>query len=278
MRSISYEQLIKTVSELIVDINYRISDKIRRYIEMAFEKEKNKLGKNYLKIILENLKIAEKEKIPICQDTGLPIVFIEKGEEVVVETGKYKTIEEIINSGIEEGSKKGYLRNSVVSPIERKNTGINSPGVVHIVPGKKDKFKITVIAKGFGSENMCKLKMLKPSEGVKGIEDFVIESVKSANGFPCPPVFVGIGIGGSFEKSAILSKLALCNIGKKSKYRKLEEKILKKINSLGIGPGGLGGKITALDVRIETYPTHIAGLPVAVSISCWAHRIKSVEL
>ena len=278
MKSIYSEKIIEKIAEKIVEINYQLPEEVVNKIKEAYFKEKEKYSKNYLKIILENIKVAKENKIPICQDTGLTIVFVEIGINVRIEPGNYRNLDEIINKGIEKGSKKGYLRSSVVSPIERVNTKTNTPGVIHYLLSEGDKFKITIISKGFGSENVSRTKMLNPSEGKEGIEEFIIETVKNAGSLPCPPIFVGVGIGGSFEKSAILSKYALTKIGKNTEYREWEDKIIKRINSLKIGAGGFGGDITVLDLKIETFPTHIAGLPVSVNICCWAHRIGSFEI
>jgi fumarate hydratase subunit alpha len=278
MKSIYSEKIIEKIAEKIVEINYQLPEEVVNKIKEAYFKEKEKYSKNYLKIILENIKVAKENKIPICQDTGLTIVFVEIGINVRIEPGNYRNLDEIINKGIENGSKKGYLRSSVVSPIERVNTKTNTPGVIHYLLSEGDKFKITIISKGFGSENVSRTKMLNPSEGKEGIEEFIIETVKNAGSLPCPPIFVGVGIGGSFEKSAILSKYALTKIGENTKYREWEDKIIKRINDLKIGPGGFGGDITVLDLKILTFPTHIAGLPVSVNICCWAHRIGSFEI
>jgi fumarate hydratase subunit alpha len=278
MKSIYSEKIIEKIAEKIVEINYQLPEEVVNKIKVAYFKEKEKYSKNYLKIILENIKVAKENKIPICQDTGLTIVFVEIGINVRIELGNYRNLDEIINKGIENGSKKGYLRSSVVSPIERVNTKTNTPGVIHYLLSEGDKFKITIISKGFGSENVSRTKMLNPSEGKEGIEEFIIETVKNAGSLPCPPIFVGVGIGGSFEKSAILSKYALTKIGENTEYREWEDKIIKRINDLKIGPGGFGGDITVLDLKILTFPTHIAGLPVSVNICCWAHRIGSFEI
>lgn len=278
MKSIYSEKIIEKIAEKIVEINYQLPEEVVNKIKEAYFKEKEKYSKNYLKIILENIKVAKENKIPICQDTGLTIVFVEIGINVRIEPGNYRNLDEIINKGIEKGSKKGYLRSSVVSPIERVNTKTNTPGVIHYLLSEGDKFKITIISKGFGSENVSRTKMLNPSEGKEGIEEFIIETVKNAGSLPCPPIFVGVGIGGSFEKSAILSKYALTKIGENTEYREWEDKIIKRINDLKIGPGGFGGDITVLDLKILTFPTHIAGLPVSVNICCWAHRIGSFEI
>ncbi|MCM8784644.1 MAG: fumarate hydratase [Candidatus Omnitrophica bacterium] len=279
MRKIYSDEIVEKLSETIIEINYKLPKEIKNCIKTAYMNETEKYSKKYLDIILKNIEIAEKKRIPICQDTGLTIVFVEIGMDIKIEKGKYKNLEEIINKGVEIGSKKGFLRNSIVSAIERKNTGSNTPCVIHFLLNDSNKLKFTIIAKGFGSENKSRIKMLKPSEGKKGIENFIIETVKKAGSFPCPPLFIGVGIGGSFEKAAILSKYALSRIGKEdSKYRNWEKEIIFKINKLKIGPSGFGGNITALDLKIETYPTHIAGLPVAVNLCCWAHRIGSFEI
>ncbi|MCX7917746.1 MAG: fumarate hydratase [bacterium] len=279
MKRIYSDEIIEKVKNTIIEINYKIPCEVKKYIKSAYEKEKEKYSKKYLKIILENIEIAERNKIPICQDTGLPVLFVEIGMDIKIEKGKYRNLDEIINMGIKEGSKNGYLRNSIVSPIERINTKTNTPAVIHYILNEGDKLKITIIAKGFGSENKSLIKMLNPNEGKKGIENFLIETVKKAGSLPCPPLFIGIGIGGSFEKSAILSKYALTKIGDEtSEYRDWEIELINKINRLKIGPSGFGGNITVLDLKIETYPTHIAGLPVAINICCWAHRIGSFEI
>lgn len=281
MKKISSKRIIEEVSKLAIDVNYKLPGSVKRRISYAWKMEKESYSKKYLEIILKNLEIAERERIPICQDTGMSIVFVEMGNDVRIDLGHYRTIEEVINKGIEKACKEGYLRKSIVTPIDRKNTRTNTPGVIHFIPCEGGKFKITLMAKGFGSENTCDLKMLNPSEGKKGIENFIFETVKKAGTRPCPPIFLGIGIGGSFEKVAVLSKMALCEIGEKKSVPavgKWEKEILKKVNCLKIGPGGFGGNFTALDVKIKTFPTHIAGLPVAVSISCWAHRVGTIEM
>ncbi len=277
MRKISCQKIIEAVSGLVMETAWHLPEEVKKHIKKNYARESG-LGKKYLGIILENLKAAEKEKLPLCQDTGLAVFFIEAGTDVLIDTGRYGGIEDIVNEGLKQASMKGFLRKSVVSPVDRKNTGTNAPGVVHILPGKKNEFRIRFLAKGFGSENTSRLAMLNPSSGKDGIEKFILETVGQAGSLPCPPVFVGVGIGGSFEKAAVLSKLALCKTGEKSANRKWETEIIKKLNSLKIGPGGFGGRTTALDVRMETFPTHIAGLPVAVNISCWAHRCGTITL
>ena len=278
MKNIYSERIIEKIAKKVIEINYQLPKEVENKIEEAYQIEREKYSKKYLGIILENIKVAKENKIPICQDTGLPIVFVEIGINVRIELGNYKNLDEIINKGIEKGSKKGYLRNSIVSPIDRVNTKTNTPAVIHYFLSEGDKFRVTIISKGFGSENVSRIKMLNPSDGKEGIEKFIIETVKNAGSLPCPPVFIGVGIGGSFEKSAILSKYALTKIGEKTDYNRWENKIIKKINDLKIGPGGFGGDITVLDLKIETFPTHIAGLPVSVNICCWAHRMGSFEI
>jgi len=243
-------------------------------IRKAYEYETSPLGKQVLGQLCDNLNIAKNDLIPICQDTGMTVIFIKVGQDVHIVGG---SLEEAINEGIRQGYKEGYLRKSVVSdPIIRVNTKDNTPGIIHyeIVPG--DKIEITVAPKGFGSENMSRIYMLKPSDGVDGIKNAVLETVKLAGPNACPPIVVGVGIGGSFEKCAILAKKALTrNLDEpsdKPHIRRLEEELLDEINNLNIGPAGFGGITTALGVKIETYPTHIAGLPVAINICCHVNR------
>jgi len=248
--------------------------------QKAYEQEISVNGKEIIQQLLMNAEIAREERIPICQDTGFAVVFIELGQDVRIVGGDFY---KAINDGVRKGYAEGYLRKSIVShPLERENTGDNTPAVIHtkIVPGEN--LRLIVAPKGGGSENMSAVKMLKPSEGVEGLKKFIVEVVKTAGPNPCPPVVVGVGVGGTFEKAAQLSKEALLrDLGEKSKYSdiaKLEEEILEEINRLGIGPQGLGGKITALAVHIEIYPTHIASLPVAVNLNCHAARHKEAVL
>ena len=248
--------------------------------EIAKKKETWSLAEDILDKIVTNAEIAKNERMPICQDTGMACVFVEIGQDVHIVGG---SLEEAINEGVRRGYDKGYLRKSVVKdPIHRVNTKDNTPAIIHyeIVPG--DKLKLTVAPKGFGSENMSQIKMLKPSDGIEGVKEFIIKVIKDAGPNPCPPMIVGVGIGGSFEKAAYLSKKALIrSIDSKNEnkyYGDLEDELLIKINELGIGPQGFGGKTTALGINIETYPTHIAGLPVAVNISCHATRHKEAIL
>lgn len=278
MKKIYSEQIIEEISKTLVQISYELPEDVYKLIKNAFKKEKEKYSKKYLGIILENIEYAKKNKIPICQDTGIVVVFVEIGDEVKIEKGKFRNLDNIIMKGVEEGSKMGFLRNSIVDPIKRINTKNNCPPVIHYFIKEGNKLKITILSKGFGSENVSRIKMLNPSEGKKGIEKFIIETVKKSGSLPCPPLFVGVGIGGTFEKSSILSKYALLKIGKYSEFFDWEREIIEKINKLKIGPGGFGGETTVLDLKIESYPTHIAGLPVSINISCWAHRMGEIEL
>ena len=274
MRNIHTDIIIKNIKEMCIEANYKLASDVDKRVRGASSREESALGKQILEQLNENLDIAAVDSIPICQDTGMTVVFIEIGQEVHIEG---LGIEEAINEGIRQGYEEGYLRKSIVSdPLIRNNSNDNTPGIIHyqIVPG--DKLKISVAPKGFGSENMSRVYMLKPSDGEEGVIQAVIETVKLAGPNACPPIVVGVGIGGDFEKCTILSKKALIrSLDEPSKLdhiKRLEEEILTQINNLGIGPGGFGGRITALGVNIETYPTHIAGLPVAINICCHVNR------
>lgn len=274
MRIINTEEIKKNIKEMCIEANYKLASDVDAGIREAYEKEYSTIGKRVLGQLLENLDIAEADMIPICQDTGMTIVFLSIGQEVHIEGG---SLEEAINEGIRRGYKEGYLRKSVVSdPLIRDNSKDNTPGVIHynIVPGNQ--LEVTVAPKGFGSENMSRIYMLKPSDEEEGIKKAVLETVRLAGPNACPPIVVGIGIGGSFEKCALLAKKALTrdiNIrSDKPHIQKLEEELLSAINGMGIGPAGLGGRTTALGVNIESYPTHIAGLPVAINIGCHVNR------
>lgn len=274
MRSISTSEIINNIKEMCIEANYRLASDVSNRIKTAYDTEKSALGKLVLKTLCDNLDIADKENIPICQDTGITTVFVKLGQEVHIEGG---SLEEAINEGIRQGYQEGYLRKSVVSdPIIRKNTNDNTPGIIHYEIVTGDKLEITVAPKGIGSENMSRIYMLKPSDGIEGVKDAVLETVKLAGPNACPPIVVGVGIGGNFEKCAMLAKKALIrSLDKPSEIphiRKLEEELLDEINSTGIGPAGFGGKVTALGVNIEVYPTHIAGLPVAINIGCHVNR------
>ncbi|PKP58524.1 fumarate hydratase [Candidatus Atribacteria bacterium HGW-Atribacteria-1] len=275
MREIKANQIKNKVKELFLKANFYINPDLIQRLEKALEEENSLIGKYVLKMIIENNKIASREEVPICQDTGLAVVFIELGQEVRLVGGDFI---EAINQGVREAYEEGYLRKSVVDdPVfERKNTKTNTPAIIYtdIVPG--DKIKLLVIPKGFGSENMSTIAMLKPADGEKGIIDFVVETVKKAGPNPCPPTIIGVGIGGTIDKAMVIAKKAIIRkIGqsnKNSKYAALEKEILTKINNLGIGPAGLGGNITSLAVHIDYLPTHIAGMPVAVNVCCHAAR------
>lgn len=280
MREINVLEITKAVKKLCVDANYYLSDDVKNKIKEAYNDESWDMAKGILDKILTNVEISKNEDMPICQDTGMACVFIELGQEVHIVGG---SLEDAINEGVRQGYTEGYLRKSVVKdPLDRVNTKDNTPAIIYydIVPG--DKLKIVVAPKGFGSENMSQLKMLKPSDGLQGVKAFVLKVVKEAGPNPCPPIVVGIGIGGSFDKAANLAKKALIRpLAERNSnkfYAELEEELLAEVNALGIGPQGFGGKSTALAVNIETYPTHIAGLPVAVNINCHVTRHAEVEL
>ncbi|MBQ8846211.1 MAG: fumarate hydratase [Lachnospiraceae bacterium] len=280
MRAIHTDLIKEAVKEMCIEANLVLSPDVESRIYAAEQEETAELGKKILSQLKENMEIAKAESIPICQDTGMAIIFLEIGQEVHLE-GDY--LEDAVNQGVREGYTEGYLRKSVVGdPLLRVNTKDNTPAVIHtkIVPG--DKVRITVAPKGFGSENMSRVCMLKPADGEEGVKEAVLETVRLAGPNACPPMVVGVGIGGSFEKCALLSKKALTrNLDTRSELphiRAMEEELLKKINELNIGPGGLGGRTTALGVNIETYPTHIAGLPVAINICCHVNRHAVREL
>lgn len=280
MREISVKEITNLIKELCISSNYYLSDDIKSALEKSKETEPWPLAKDILEKIVLNSNIAEEKKMPICQDTGIACIFVELGQEVHIIEG---SLEEAINLGVKKGYEEGFLRKSVVKdPLKRINTGDNTPAIIYydIVPG--DKIKITVAPKGFGSENMSRIKMLKPSDGVNGVKKFILSVVKEASANPCPPMVIGVGIGGTFDKAAYLAKKALLRpINHRNEdefYRELEEELLININKLGIGPQGFGGKTTALGLNIEMYPTHIAGLPVAVNINCHATRHKEAIL
>lgn len=274
MREIDAQLLTKNIKEMCIEANHYLSDDMKKVFDNARNNEKSPLGKQILEQLDENLKIAREDMIPICQDTGMAVVFVKIGQDVHI-TGA--NIEEAINEGVRQGYVEGYLRKSVVNdPIIRKNTKDNTPAVIHyeIVPGEN--ITITVASKGFGSENMSRVFMLKPADGIEGVKNAVLTSVRDAGPNACPPMVVGVGIGGTFEKCAYLAKKALAREADSSSdieyVSKLENELLDKINKMGIGPGGLGGTQTALAVNVETYPTHIAGLPVAINICCHVNR------
>ncbi|BAH05305.1 fumarate hydratase [Clostridium kluyveri] len=280
MREIHISDIVKAVRKLCIDANHYLPEDVKEEIKKYAEEENWPMAKDILYKILKNIDICNNENVPMCQDTGMACVFIKIGQDVHVVGG---SIEDAVNEGVRQGYIEGYLRKSIVcDPLNRINTRDNTPAVIcyEIVAG--DKFNITVAPKGFGSENMSQIKMLKPADGIEGVKDFIVGVVKEAGANPCPPIVVGVGIGGTFDKAANLAKKALVrplSLRNKNKfYKDLEEELLVKINSLGIGPQGFGGKTTALAVNIETYPTHIAGLPVAVNINCHVTRHKEIEL
>ncbi len=274
MRTVNTEILMQNIKEMCIEANYYLSKDMDEVMKKAVVTEKSELGKKILNQLQENLKIADEDMIPICQDTGMAVIFLEIGQDVHLEG---MAVGDAINEGVRRGYTEGFLRKSVVGdPLIRENTKDNTPAVIHydIVPG--DKIKITVAPKGFGSENMSRIFMLKPADGAEGVKEAILTAVKDAGPNACPPMVVGVGIGGTFEKCAILAKKALTRpAGEHSEIpyvREMEKEMLEKINRLGIGPGGLGGTTTALAVNINTYPTHIAGLPVAVNICCHVNR------
>ena len=274
IRTIRVEEITKNIKEMCIEANHFLSPDMAEAMKCAEKNEEAPLGKQILEQLQENLKIAGEDMIPICQDTGMAVVFLEIGQDVHLEGG---ALEDAVNEGVRQGYVEGYLRKSVVGdPLIRENTKDNTPAVLHtrIVDG--DQVKIKVAPKGFGSENMSRVFMLNPAEGIEGVKDAVLTAVKDAGPNACPPMVVGVGIGGTFEKCALMAKEALTReVGSHSEIeyvKELEEELLTKINSLGIGPGGLGGTTTALAVNINTYPTHIAGLPVAVNICCHVNR------
>ena len=280
MRIINTDEIINNIKEMCIEANHYLAPDMLNVFNNARKNEKSPLGSQILEQLDENLKIAAEDMIPICQDTGMAVVFMEIGQDVHIEG---ENLEDAINEGVRRGYVDGYLIKSVVSdPIIRENTKDNTPAVIHysIVPGEN--IKITLAPKGFGSENMSRVFMLKPADGIEGVKDAVITAVKDAGPNACPPMVVGVGIGGTFEKCAILAKKALARPADSSSHipyvKDMEEELLEKINKLGIGPGGLGGTQTALAVNVETYPTHIAGLPVAVNICCHVNRHVSRTL
>lgn len=279
MKTVSVADIIKKVKDACMSANFELGADVITAFENAKEKEASPVGREIFDQLLENLKIAKDEKIALCQDTGFVVCFVELGDEVKVEGGNLVAA---INEGVRQGYKEGYLRNSICHPFTRKNTGDNTPAVVHLelVPGHQ--LKITLAPKGAGSENMSRATMLKPSDGVEGIKKFVMERVRESGANPCPPIIVGVGIGGTLEKAALIAKKALLrpigSINSDPDAAKLEKELLAAINGLGIGPQGLGGSTTALAVHVEVFPCHIASLPVAVNINCHASRHKEIVL
>ena len=274
MRTLNISEITENIKEMCIEANHFLSEDMQCALEDAVDSEEAPLGKQILGQLQENMKIAGQDMIPICQDTGMAVIFMEIGQDVHFEGG---SLEDAIHEGVRRGYVEGYLRKSVVKdPIYRENTKDNTPAVIHysVVPG--DKVKITVAPKGFGSENMSRVFMLKPADGIEGVKNAILTAVKDAGPNACPPMVVGVGVGGTFEKCALMAKQALTRpVNRRSEIpyvRELEQELLEKINCSGIGPGGLGGRITALAVNINTYPTHIAGLPVAINICCHVNR------
>ena len=279
VREITAEEITSTIRQLCIEANTILGDEVVEALKKGLEREESKSGKDIFRQLLDNAKIAEQEGIPLCQDTGMVVVFIEMGQDIHIVHGE---LNQSINEGVRQGYRAGYLRASTLDPLVRKNFGDNTPAIIHveIVPG--DKLKLTVVPKGFGGENMSRVALLTPASGMEGIKEFVLQTVEEAGANPCPPVIVGVGIGGTLEKAAFIAKKSLLRpIGQRHLDHQiaiLEQELLDKINRLGIGPQGLGGNITALDVHIETYPTHIAGLPIAVNLQCNCHRHKEAVL
>lgn len=274
MRELNVKVITENIKEMCIEATHFLTEDMKNVLDDSVTKEESPLGKQILQQLQENLQIAGDEMIPICQDTGMAVVFIKVGQDVHFTGGN---IEDAINEGVRQGYTEGYLRKSVVKdPIIRENTKDNTPAIIHYSIVEGNDVEITVAPKGFGSENMSRIFMLKPADGIDGVKNAILTAVKEAGPNACPPMVVGVGIGGTFEKCALLAKEALTrNINEQSKIpyvKELEEEMLEKINCLGIGPGGLGGRVTAFAVNIETYPTHIAGLPVAVNICCHVNR------
>jgi fumarate hydratase subunit alpha len=279
MREIHVEEIRDNVAQICIDAAYNLSDDVLSAFDRALETETAPAAKEIIELLVQNARIAREDHIPICQDTGIAIFFVEIGQDLRIKNG---FIVDAINEGVRKGYREGYLRKSVVDPITRKNTGDNTPAIIYteLVPG--DKLRISFMPKGAGSENMSVIRMLRPTEGVEGIKQFVLECVRKAGANPCPPVVIGVGIGGDFEKAALISKKALLrpvgNPNPKLELASLEMELLKAVNRTGIGPEGLGGKVTALAVHVESFPCHIASLPVAVNINCHAARHKTIML
>ncbi len=281
MREVQASRITEVVKNLCMDANYDLGQDVVESLKSSLEKEESPSGKEILEMILENAVIAREERLPICQDTGFAVLFIELGQDVHIVGGQF---EEAVNEGVRQGYTEGYLRKSIVDDpvLERKNTTDNTPAVIHtrIVPG--DKIRIVFAPKGGGSENMSEVKMMKAADGIEGVKDFVVDKVRRSGGNPCPPVVVGVGIGGTFEKVAMLAKQALLRpLGQRhpdERFAAVEEQILERVNKLGIGPMGLGGRASVLDVHVEVFPCHIASMPVAVNMQCHAARHKEAVI
>ena len=279
MREIHVDEIRDNVAQICIDAAYDLSEDVCTAFDRAQETETAPAAKAVIGLLKENARIAREDRIPICQDTGIAVFFVEIGQDLRIKNG---FLTDAINEGVRKGYKEGYLRKSVVDPLTRKNTGDNTPAIIYteVVPG--DKLRISFMPKGAGSENMSAIRMLRPTEGIEGIKDFVLECVRKAGANPCPPIVVGVGIGGTFEKAAVMAKKSLLrHIGSpnpKLELASLEEDLLKAVNRMGIGPEGLGGEVTAMAVHVESHPCHIASLPVAVNINCHAARHKTIIL
>lgn len=273
MREIPVSVISETIEKLCIQACYNIGDDVKKLLVEAQEKEESPFGSQILGQILDNIDASKEEQLPLCQDTGMAVVFLEIGQDVHISGG---ILTDAVNEGVRQGYLKGYLRKSVLSPLKRVNTGDNTPAIIHTEIVEGDQLKITVAPKGFGSENMSQLVMLKPADGIEGVKKFVLDTVTKAGANPCPPIILGIGIGGTMEKAAYIAKKALLREAGKpnpdSELADLEQELLQKINATGIGPQGLGGRTTALAVHIDTFPTHLAGLPVAINVQCHAAR------
>jgi fumarate hydratase subunit alpha len=279
MREIHVEEIRDNVAQMCIDAAYNVSEDVLTAFDRALDTETAPAAKEILGLLIENARIAHDEHIPVCQDTGIAIFFVEIGQDLRIKNG---FIVDAINEGVRKGYKEGYLRKSVVDPISRKNTGDNTPAIIYTELVSGDKLRISFMPKGAGSENMSMIRMLRPTEGVEGVKSFVLECVQKAGANPCPPVVIGVGIGGDFEKAALIAKKALLRpVGSPNARLELaaiEEMLLKAVNKTGIGPEGLGGRVTAMAVHVESFPCHIASLPVAVNINCHAARHKTITL
>ncbi len=279
MREINVSEVVKTVSRLCVDANYNLGADMVRALDMALAIEESPTGKDCIEQLKENAAIATRDQVPICQDTGLAVIFVELGQDIRIVGGN---LDEAINEGVRQGYLEGYLRKSACHPFTRANTGDNTPAIIHYRLVDGDALKITVAPKGGGSENMSKVVMLKPADGVAGIKEQVVEWVRQAGGNPCPPTIVGVGIGGNFERSAMLAKEALLrevgSLNPDPELQSLEAELLEAVNNLGVGPQGLGGRVTSFAVHVKMLPCHIASLPLAINIQCHAARHKEAIL
>ncbi len=279
MREIHVDEIRDNVAQICIEAAYDLSEDVCTAFDRAEETETAPGAREVIGLLKENARIAREERIPLCQDTGIAVFFVEVGQDLRIKNG---FIADAVNEGVRKGYREGFLRRSVVDPLTRKNTGDNTPAIIYteVVPG--DRLKISFMPKGAGSENMSAIRMLRPTEGVEGVKEFVLECVRNAGANPCPPIVVGVGVGGTFEKAALLAKKSLLrHIGSPNprlELARLEEDLLKAVNQTGIGPEGLGGKVTAMAVHVETYPCHIASLPVAVNINCHAARHKTIIL